>query len=246
MKKWLLAIALVLAAALVVLALIPAGTIRYEGNAFYSEETLTKEIFGDSKPRYFVVRLQEMLTKHKEIPFVDHYEVRFGSGRSITVQLYERSLAGYLRFQDYNLYFDWTGMVVESSREKIDGVFEVTGLGVDHAVVGEKLPVSDSNMIDSILTIGQFLKKENISWGGSETMLSSLAQRIRFTSDGVFVDLSGISVFLGGDDNMDAKLFLMADILPELYGRKGTLYLDNYQTGAVRPHYVFKEEESGR
>nr|MBQ6242522.1 hypothetical protein [Lachnospiraceae bacterium] len=245
MKKWLLVIALSVVAVLVILALIPAGTIRYEGNEYYSEEELTKQVFGDTKPRYFVALLQEKLGNHTEIPFVDHYEVQFGPGRDITVRLYERSLAGYLRFQDYNLYFDWSGTVVESSKQQVEGVFEVTGLGVDYAVVGEKLPVADSTAIDSVLTITQFLKKESIRWNGTETKLADLAQRIRFSSDGVSVDLGDIEVLLGSAENMDAKLFLMEDILPELAGRKGTLYLDNYQTGTVRPHYVFKETQPG-
>ncbi len=243
MKKWLLAILLAAAAALVILALIPAGTIRYEGNAYYSEEELTKEIFGDSKPRFFVALLQEKLGGHKAIPFVDHYEVQFGRGRSITVHLYERSLAGYLRFQDYNLYFDWSGTVVESSRQRIEDVFEVTGLAVSHAVVGEKLPVTDSNVIDTVLSISQFLKTETIQWNGEETRLADLAEKIRFSSEGVSVSFGDIDVLLGSADSIDSKLFLMADILPELAGRKGTLYLDNYQSGAVRPHYVFKESE---
>ncbi len=245
MKKWLLITILAVAAVLIVLALIPAGTIRFEGNQYYSEEELTKQVFGDVKPRYFAARIREWIGKHKEIPFVDHYDVQFGPGRDVTVRLYERSLAGYLRFQDYNLYFDWSGTVVESSKQQVEGVFEVAGLGVNHAVVGEKLPVADGSAIDSVLTISQFLKKETVSWGGTETLLSSLAQRIRFSSEGVSVDLGDIDVLLGSAENMDSKLFLMADILPELHGRKGTLYLDNYQTGAVRPHYVFKETQPG-
>lgn len=234
-----------MAAAVVILLLIPAGKIRFEGNEYYSEEELWDSIFQDEKPRYFVVRLGEWLGKHKEIPFIDHYELEFGSERRITVRLYERSLAGYLRFQDYYLYFDWSGTVVESSRQLLEDVFEVTGLGVAHAVVGEKLPVADSNVIDTVLTIGQFLKKESIRWKNEEKRFSELATRIRFSSEGVFVELEDVEVFLGGDENMDAKLFLMADILPELAGRKGVLYLDNYQAGAIHPHYIFKEEGGG-
>ena len=245
MKKALLAVLLLLGAALVALLLIPAGEIRFEGNEYYSEEELWQDIFRDEKPRYFVVRAQELLGKHKEIPFIDHYELVFGPARSITVRLYERSLAGYLKFQDYYLYFDWSGTVVESSRQPLEDVFEVSGLGVDHAVVGEKLPVSDSNVIDTVLAISQFLRKESIQRKQQETKLAELTKRIRFGGEGATVELEDIRVFLGGSEQMDGKLFLMADILPELAGRRGTLYLDNYQAGAVRPHYIFKEEPEG-
>ena len=245
MKKALIVILLLLVAAMVVLVMIPAGEIRFEGNEYYSEEELWNDIFRDEKPRYFVVRAQELLGKHREIPFIDHYELVFGPERSITVRLYERSLAGYLKFQDYYLYFDWSGTVVESSQQALEDVFEVRGLGVNHAVVGEKLPVADSSVIDTVLTISQFLRREKVMWGQSEKDLAELTQRIRFSAEGATIELEGIEVFLGGSDNMDAKLFLMADILPELAGRKGILYLDNYQAGAVRPHYIFKEEPAG-
>ena len=245
MKKVLLAILLLLVAVLVALLLIPAGEIRFEGNEYYSEEELWQDIFRDEKPRYFVVRAQELLGKHKDIPFIDHYELVFGPARSITVRLYERSLAGYLKFQDYYLYFDWSGTVVESSRQPLEDVFEVSGLGVDHAVVGEKLPVSDSNVIDTVLTISQFLRKESVRWKQQDTKLADLTKRIRFSGEGATIEMEDIQVFLGDSEQMDGKLFLMADILPELAGRRGTLYLDNYQAGTVRPHYIFKEEPAG-
>ncbi|MBP3729092.1 MAG: hypothetical protein J6H18_02325 [Lachnospiraceae bacterium] len=246
MKKWIL----ILIAGLILLAaglmLIPAGTIRWEGGDYYSREELTEMIFGDTKPRYLAVRLQEWLGKHREIPFIDHYEILFESGLDLRVRLYERSLAGLLRFQDYYLYFDWSGTVVESSAQRIEGIFEVSGLTLDHAVVGEKLPVTDRSAIDSILTIGQFLTGETVLWKGEEKKLSDLTQRIRFGSEGVSVVLEDIEAVLGSHENMDAKLFLLADILPKLSGREGTLYLNQYKTGATREQYIFKEKERSR
>ena len=48
------------------------------------------------------------------------------------------------------------------------------------------------------------------------------------------------TVQLGTGENMQEKLFLMADMLPELAGREGTLYLDNYREGSGGSGYIFK------
>ena len=241
-KKILAALILLAAAAAVVFLLLPVQSVRFSGNEFYSEEELRELVFGEKQPRYYIVRLKEIFGHHRQIPFVESYELSFGPGRSIDVQLYERSLAGYMTFQNYYLYFDWSGTLVESSTMKVEGIYEVDGFGVGHAVVGEKLPLSDETKLRSVLTITQFLNTEEIQWQGKKTKIGDLAQKIRFQSDGVSVEISGISVLLGDAYNMEEKLFLMSDILPELAGRKGTLYLDTYKEGTTHPSYVFKEK----
>ena len=56
------------------------------------------------------------------------------------------------------------------------------------------------------------------------------------------LEFGELAVYQGESENMEGKLYAMEDILPELEGRKGTLYLDSYQSGAARPNYVFKEK----
>ena len=232
-----------LLAAAVVFLLLPVKSISFEGNAYYSEKDLRDRIFGDEKPRYYIVRIKELLGGHADIPFVEHYELHFEEERKITVRLYEKQLAGYLTFQNYYLYFDWDGVLVESSTQKLDGLYEVTGLDIRHAVVGEKLPVADEYVIRTVQTISQYISREEIMLGGQKKRLGDLCRSIRFQSGGVSVEYGDISVFLGGSDNMEAKLFLMTDILPELLGRRGTLYLDSYRSGTAHPTYAFKEKE---
>ena len=57
---------------------------------------------------------------------------------------------------------------------------------------------------------------------------------------GVSVVLGDITVLFGTAENLEAKLSVMCDTLPELYGRKGTLYLDTYKPGQLHPTYIFK------
>ena len=238
-KRILLAAAALLVIAGAVFLLLPVREVSYSGNAYYSDAQLQAYIFGEKLPRYFTVRLREIFRDHAQIPFVERYELHFSGNRGIDVTIYEKQLAGYLVFQDYYLYFDWDGTIVEISQRKMDGIYHVEGLTSSRAVVGEKLLVNDENL-RTILTIAQFVNEERVLWQSEEKLLGDLVDCIRFRGSGVSLLLPGITVQLGTGENMQEKLFLMADMLPELAGREGTLYLDNYREGSGGSGYIFK------
>lgn len=225
-----------------VLLLLPVKQISFNGQTVYSESELKELIFGSEEPRYYWVRLKEMISSHRDIPFLARYDLSFGPDRSIQVYLYEKTLAGYIAFQNYYLYFDWDGVLVEIGSQRLAGLYEVKGLSVSHAVKGEKLPVSDGDILHSILSISQFLSSEKVNYPEGELLLGDLCEGIRFRSDGVLLEFGDIEVFLGDSDNIQSKLYVMEDILPELKGRRGILYLDSYRSGATHPSYVFKEK----
>lgn len=243
MKKWILPAFLVLligTAALILL--LPAKKISYDGTSVYSEEELNQLIFGTDSPRYYLARVKEIIGKHPEIPFLARYDIVFEKDRNLRVHLYQKSLAGYLRFQNYYLYFDWDGVLVETGTQRLEGTYEVQGLAVEHAVKGETLPLKDNGILHTMLTLTQFLNREKIRWKGEELILGSLCDGICFLDNGVELEMGEIAVFLGDTGNVEGKLYAMEDILPGLEGKTGILYLDSYQADALNPRYIFKEK----
>ncbi len=226
--------------ALLVLFLLPQKSLSVNGNSFYSDEQIEEFLFAGKSRKALPFFLQEKLQRHKEIPFVEKYTVSFDGFRNVSAEVYEKTLAGYLRFQDYCLYFDWDGVLVDSSRNVLPGVYRVSGLSITHAVLGEKLAVSDQGSFSVVLSITQFLNRESVEWSAGKIPLSELADGIVFGSSGVSVTLGDITVLLGSADYLETKLALMADMLSQLEGRKGTLYLDSYKEGAAHPSYIFK------
>lgn len=233
----LLGLAIVIA---VILCLLPLKEIVFEGNSFYSDEEMREFILNGKSDKALAFRFRERMTPHPEIPFVQKYKVSFDGLRKARVHVYEKSMAGYLRFQNFYLYFDFDGVLIESSSELLPGLYEVTGLNVSHAVVGEKLPVEDPLTFRTIMAVTQYLDSENVVWEGKLQPMSRLAQKIRFGSAGVSVIFGDVTVLLGANENLEAKLALMSDMLPELSGMSGTLYLDSYKEGEAHPSYVFK------
>ena len=52
--------------------------------------------------------------------------------------------------------------------------------------------------------------------------------------------MGDITVELGNSDSLDGKIAELHDIMPELSGLSGTLYLDTYDETKTNPMYTFK------
>ena len=241
MKRFIWVFLGVLLFLLVFTFLLPLKDVAVEGeNSYYSENELIARVMEGKSSRALIFYLQEKLGRHSAIPFIEKYTVRFNGFRHAVITVYERKVIGFLRFQQYCLYFDWNGTLVESSLLRLPGICEVTGLGNSQAVLGGKLETAYPDCFSSILTIIQFLDSSRITLGEREGQLSSFADRIHFSPAGISVIFGETTVLLGSSDHLEEKLSVMCDALPELYGRSGTLYLDAYKQGEAHPSYIFK------
>jgi len=240
-KRFILVFLAVLLLLGVLTFLLPLKDVTIEGeNNYYSEKELIEKVMDGKSSRALIFFLQEKFGKHRTIPFIEKYSVSFRGFRHAVITVYERNLIGFLRFQQYYLYFDWSGTLVESSTVRLPGIFEVTGLGNSRAVVGGKLDTEHPDCFDTILTITQFLDSSKVTLPEGEKLLSDCADSIHFSSAGVSVIFGETSVLLGSSEYLEEKLSVMCDSLAELYGRSGTLYLDSYKPGQAHPSYIFK------
>ena len=137
---------------------------------------------------------------------------------TIKIEVYEKSLAGYVEYLERYMYFDKDGVVVESSMEKTAGIPMVTGLKFDHVILYEPLPVENAAVFSSILSITQLVNKYSLS-----------VDRIYFGSDGsVTLYFGDVKASLGVGDNLDEKIMELQYMIPELEGKSGTLRMENY------------------
>lgn len=152
------------------------------------------------------------------VPFVEKMDVSVQDPHTIKIEVYEKALAGYVEYLERYMYFDKDGIVVESSTEKTEGIPMVTGLQFDHVILYEALPVDDSEIFNTILSITQLVNKYSLS-----------VDRIYFGSDGsLTLYFDDVKVALGTGDNLDEKIMRLQYMLPELEGKSGTLKMENY------------------
>ncbi|MED9903740.1 MAG: FtsQ-type POTRA domain-containing protein [Lachnospiraceae bacterium] len=201
-------------------------TVYVEGNIHYTKEeiqdmVMTGPLSGNSLYLSLVYKDKQIT----DIPFIASMNVQVLSPDTVKIVVYEKSLAGYVEYLGRYMYFDKDGTVVESSSVKTAGVPQITGLSFDHVVLGEPLPVEDSDIFYKILTVTKTLTKYSLT-----------ADRIYFSSGKEMTLYFGtVKVAMGTDSLLDEKIVLLQSLLPKLEGKSGTLNLQNYDenTGSI-------------
>ena len=113
-------------------------TVYVEGNIHYTNEevmAMVMEGYYGSNSLYLSLKYRDKSVEN--IPFVEKMDVSVVDPHTIKIQVYEKSLAGFVEYLDRYMYFDRDGTIVESSEMQTAGVPEVTGLKFDHVVMYE-------------------------------------------------------------------------------------------------------------
>jgi len=206
--------------------------IEVTGNRHYTEEQIIDLIFDEKWSKnsaycYYENNFQEP----KSIPFIEEYKVEFQSPTKVRIVVFEKSVVGYVSYMSSYMYFDKDGIIVESSVEQLPGIPWITGMEFGHIVLHQPLPVANQAIFDQILNLTQVLSVNGVQ-----------VDKINYNS---FLEaeltIGTIIVELGNDENLNGKVSELSDILPELTGLSGTLYLDSYDENNSNPMYTFKK-----
>lgn len=194
-------------------------TVRVDGNVHYTNEEIMEMVmggrFGDNS---LFLSLKYRDKGIEGVPFVETMDVDIEAKDTIRITVYEKALAGYVRYLGRYVYFDKDGIVVETSEEETAGIPQVTGLTFDHVILHDRLPVDKPELFDEILNITQQLAKYDLS-----------ADRIYFNGNyEVTLYFGEAKVDLGETRDIDEKIMKLQYILPDLLGKSGTLNMREY------------------
>ncbi len=212
------------------------------GNDTYTAEEAENLIFSDYWDRNTVVCLFKNITgQKKDLPFVADYKVVIRGPFTCELRFYEKKPIGCIRYMSNYMYFDKDGIMIESSPRRLEGIPVVEGLQFGYVILGKKLPVSSSLLLNSIMSVTQQLSLFQIPCGS-----------IRYNDAGntvtAILDEGDIEVYLGSENDLAAKISALNDMLPEIREQqlKGTLDLSNYDDKAREFRSYFKlREENG-
>lgn len=205
-------------------------TVYVEGNVHYTEEEIKTIVMGGflgDNSLYLSLKYKDKGIEG--IPFVDVVDVDILSPDTIKIIVYEKALTGCVRYMDTYVYFDRDGYVVETSEVRTVGVPQIMGLQFEHMVLGEKLPVEDDGIFNSILDLTNLLQKYSLT-----------PDRIYFnTAEEITVYFGDTKIALGNEpSSLEDKLMLLPGFLPELEGKNGTLQMQTYDADSGK--YTFK------
>lgn len=237
--KWIIIVFLILilvvgglAAGNYLLGTYHVNTVYVDGNLHYSEDEI-KELIMDGvlgQNSLYLTRKYKNW-EAKGIPFIDAITVEALAPDTIKITVYEKALAGYIKYLDTYMYFDKDGYIVENSSIRTSGIPQITGLNFSYAVLGQPLPVEDKNVFADILTLTKLLGKYELS-----------ADKIRFDNGSVTLFFSEVRVALGDERNrLENKIMNLPEFLETLRGKKGILHMETYDETSGK--YVFKPLE---
>lgn len=193
--------------------------IQVTGNKKYTKEEIEAELFkGRWDRNSLVCYYKNRFKPHRQIPFVEDYRIVFHSPSQVEVIVYEKSVVGYVSYMGSYMYFDKDGIIVESANSRLEGIPWITGLDFGSIVLNRPLPVENQDIFEHIMNLTQDLAIHEIQ-----------ADQIKYDGRGNATLMIGdIDVYLGNNKDMNGKISELSDILPELSGMAGTLYLDTY------------------
>lgn len=209
-------------------------TVYVEGNVHYTEEEIKSIVMdGPLGNNSLYLSMKYKNRGVEDIPFVDVMDVSILSPDTVKITVFEKALAGYVKYLDTYMYFDKDGYMVESSSVKTVGVPQITGLTFDYMVLGEPLPVEDTDIFSTILNLTKLLNKYEL-----------IADKIYFhASDEITIYFGDIKVALGDDlTTLEDKIMLLPGFLAELEGKTGTLQMEKYDEGNGR--FTFKPDKN--
>ncbi len=193
--------------------------VYVEGNVHYTQEEI-KEIVMDGPMSNNSLYLSLLYSNKgvENIPFVDVMDVIVLEPDTIKIVVYEKALAGYIEFMDSYMYFDRDGYVVETSTVKTLGIPQIEGLQFEHVSLGEKIPVENEDIFNSIMSITNLLGKYELN-----------VDKILFQSNrDIMLFFRDVRVDLGQDVNLEEKIMVLPTFLEELEGQKGILRMADY------------------
>ncbi len=207
--------------------------VYVEGNVHYTEDEIKALVmdgpFGNNS---LYLSMKYKNRGIEDVPFLDAMDVDVLAPDTIKIIVYEKALAGYVKYMDTYMYFDKDGYVVESSAIRTAGIPQVTGLSFDYIVCGQPLPVTEEyqDVFGTILDLTKLLNKYGLS-----------ADRIFFHTDSrITLYFGEIKVALGDEtDRLEDKLMCLPQILEGAEGKKGTLQMETYNEAGV---YTFNPE----
>ncbi|MBQ3785944.1 MAG: FtsQ-type POTRA domain-containing protein [Lachnospiraceae bacterium] len=208
--------------------------VSVSGNKHYTVSQIEEMVLtGPLEHNSLYLSLKYRNKTIEGIPFIETMDVNVLSPTSISITVYEKSIAGCVGYLDRFMYFDKDGTVVESSTVRQTDIPYVAGLKFDHVIMYEKIPVEDEKIFDDILTITRLLTKYSIR-----------TDQIHINSDKeVTLYFGKAKVLMGTMDNIDEKMINLKGLAEQMEGLSGTLDLENYSLDSEKKYVTFQRDD---
>lgn len=264
----LVASGIVVLAILLFLFLFRITTVTVEGNIHYTEDEIKSMVMdGFLLDNSLFLSITKRDVEYEDVPFLTSIQVQMTGRDSVRIRVNEKSVIGYVEFEEEYWYFNRDGIVVErcstpamtaeeriakEESEKLRSEAEAQGLA--SAITAE---MTAKNYVPEVrgfsfekVVLGEQLPVEDDSIFNALYSLNQMMNKDNIPADFVLFDeeyniylyYGDAEVRLGQDERLEDKMTTLAAIMPQLEGMSGILHLENYST--VDTGVVFEKNNS--
>ncbi len=233
-KTVVLSAAVIAAVLAVMVILFRIRTVEITGNEHYSTDYIQELMMPDflSQNSLYLTWKYRSGAVEEEIPFLSAVEVKMVSPFHVKIQVYEKKLIGSFHYQDQNIYFDQKGVILEQTQEVYPDIPLITGVELGEVAIYQKIPVDDTALYQTILSLCQILSQQNL-----------IPDEISFDENqNIVLTVQGVEAELGKAEYLEEKVSNLLAILPNLNGKSGILYMAAF-TGK-NESITFQEQET--
>lgn len=235
----LIIVGVIVIALFVIFGLFHIRQVDVVGNEYYSAEEIQKMVMSDSlsENSLYLTWKYNQPDAAKDLTFLSAVDVTMINPYHIQIKVYEKSIVGYLMYSGSMVYFDKDGVVVEISQETREGIPAYSGIAISEPKVSEKIPVSDEDFLDDIISEAQMIQEILFQNGiePKEVHYDDKQQLILYFANN--------RVMLGDNSYMEEKLSNLQALMPQMEDLSGTLHMENYTVGTTT--ITFKKGEKG-
>ena len=153
------------------------------------------------------------VTSDPRAPYLSSIQAKIVSPSEVRVAVQEKKLIGYVSYNENNVYFDPDGIVLEITDEELDTPVLVTGITMDEPVLYQKLPVTNTALLRTMLSICRLMVDSGLS-----------PDAIEFDeNNNITVTIGSVRVSLGQDEYLEEKVSNLVTIYPKVANQSGTL-----------------------
>lgn len=212
--------------------------IEVEGNEYYGDNSIAtwiqKDRFAENSLYVF---LKYKFTQSEMPSAIESIQVSLKNPWTLTVKVQEKTMLGYVDYDEAYLYFDKDGIASLRTTKVIEGVPYVEGLSFDASavVIGDKLPVEDDTIFGKIMEASLYLTENNLS-----------PDRLVCSDSGITLYFGNVEVLLGssGYEDRIAQISPILEKLQENYpDTAGTLHLETFDESSDSVRFVPEEQE---
>lgn len=138
-------------------------TIIIEGSDRYTETQMKEHLLTKKTDQItLLMYLRYQFIDLPKLPFIEKMNLELKDKNTIVVEMYEKMIVGCISMKDSYMYFDKDGIVVESSKDKIDGVPLIEGLKFDKIILYESINIQKNELFTMILNLTQSIHKNEL------------------------------------------------------------------------------------